>query len=536
MGKSSSSSKKIKHSTDSSKLGLVKKKKKTKRNKSKKIRRIKDYPDESGSESNGSDSSLYSSSEDDHRRKKKRRSKLSKKRSRKRYSSSESESDDDEENDDTRVVKKKKRSKRKDEHVGKKKKKKIVSRKRRKRDSSSSSTSSEQSDDGSESDGKRRSRERGRLGKVKDERRRSRDELEGDSEPDECWQVEDEVMTEKKNPRRLKSIIVVSYTYDNDQRKEEDDHDDVYLTRGGSRELGYSEESDERDGETTISYSRTRDDDNGSKTVGYDEFGESSKASHQDNRMKDDDLEAILKKRALENLKRFRGVTQKSEVARKEVSSVSEGKPLQIESERVEESQDNGLMEQKLCDSTGRKDLETSQVVNVKESGTVLADVTSQQDQQPTDSAKGKASSGISSCTTKRKLIRPVLRQESLNLASRKEAAGCQDPQAESINGSTIEKNCLESSLAKNGGENKELTKVSSTLNAESSSHTDSGTLDVVKGGSQSEQKTTDETKDESQYEKKTMTVMRGGEMVQVSYKVYIPKKTSSLGRRQLKR
>lgn len=496
------------------------KKKKTKRNKSKKIRRIKDYSDES--ESSGSDSSLYtSSSEDDYRRKKKRQSKLSKKRSRKRYSSSESECDDD-----TRLLKKKKKSKRKDESVGKKKKR-LVLRKRRKRVSSSSSTSSEQiDDDGSESDGKRRSRDRVRLGKVKAARSRSRDESERESEPDECWQVEDDVMAEK-NPRRLKSIVVVSYSYGNDERKEEDDRD-VYMTRGGNRELGHSEESDERDGETTISYARTRADDNGRKTGGYDEYGEynkseTSNASHPDNSLKDDDLEAILKKKALENLKRFRGVTQKSGTARKEVPSVSEGEPLQIESEKVEESQDHGRMEQKLCESAESKDLENSEkilhVVNVKESGTALA--VPQQDQQSGDTAKVKASSSISSCTTKRKLIRPVLGQESLNLASRKEASGGQDAEAESINGNTIDRKCQESSLAlatKNGGENIEPTKVSSTLNAQSSSHADAKTLDETKGGSQSEQKTIDGTKDESQYEQKTMTVMRGGEMVQVKF------------------
>ncbi|XP_060191088.1 uncharacterized protein LOC132620430 [Lycium barbarum] len=45
-----------------------------------------------------------------------------------------------------------------------------------------------------------------------------------------------------------------------------------------------------------------------------------------------------------------------------------------------------------------------------------------------------------------------------------------------------------------------------------------------------------DETKDASQFEKKTMSVMRGGEMVQVNYKVYIPKRVPALARRQLKR
>lgn len=42
--------------------------------------------------------------------------------------------------------------------------------------------------------------------------------------------------------------------------------------------------------------------------------------------------------------------------------------------------------------------------------------------------------------------------------------------------------------------------------------------------------------KDGSQFEQKTMSVMRGGEMVEVSYKVYIPKKAPSLARRPLRR
>lgn len=494
MGKSSSSSKKLKRSSkeDPSKLRSVKKKK-TKRSKSKKIRRIKD----SSSDESKSDSSFYSSSseEDDYRREKKRRSKLSKKkkRSRKRYSSS-SESDDD----DIRLLKKKKRSKRKNERVVTKKKKK---KKRSRRDSSSSSTSS---DEGSESDGMRITREKGR---VKD----------ASEEPDECWQVEDDVMTEKKNSKRLKSIVVVTYNYDDgDERKEgmvDDESDENVIV------------DDQRDGEATLS-SPAHD----NRRIEYDDFeeftnSETSKASHPDNCLKGDDLEAILKKRALENLKRFRGESQRNGTVSKEVSSVSEGETLQTESEKFEESQDRLLLEQKLCVSEGDKDLEASQVENVKESGTGLADLPSQ---QSGDTVKVKAGPGISSCTTtKRKLIRPVLGQESVNLASRKEAAACQDAEAESING----KSRPESSLAlatKNVGESIEPTKDSST----SPPHADTEALDENKGESQSEQR----TNDESQYEKKTMTVMRGGEMVQVSYKVYIPKKTSSLGRRQLRR
>ncbi|GAB2277977.1 hypothetical protein Dimus_012678 [Dionaea muscipula] len=52
-------------------------------------------------------------------------------------------------------------------------------------------------------------------------------------------------------------------------------------------------------------------------------------------------------------------------------------------------------------------------------------------------------------------------------------------------------------------------------------------------------QSTNDDQKkgdDSAQFQQKTMSVMRGGELVQVSYKVYIPKKAPALARRQLKR
>ncbi|XP_015164625.1 DEAD-box ATP-dependent RNA helicase 42 [Solanum tuberosum] len=45
-----------------------------------------------------------------------------------------------------------------------------------------------------------------------------------------------------------------------------------------------------------------------------------------------------------------------------------------------------------------------------------------------------------------------------------------------------------------------------------------------------------DETKDASEFEQKTMSVMRGGETVQVNYKVYIPKRAPALSRRKLNR
>ncbi|XP_073054570.1 uncharacterized protein [Primulina eburnea] len=58
--------------------------------------------------------------------------------------------------------------------------------------------------------------------------------------------------------------------------------------------------------------------------------------------------------------------------------------------------------------------------------------------------------------------------------------------------------------------------------NQASGEHSSKEQLDVAKNG--------------SEFDEKTMYVMRGGEMVQVSYKVYIPKRAPALVRRQLRR
>ncbi|KAH6767949.1 hypothetical protein C2S51_013285 [Perilla frutescens var. frutescens] len=74
-----------------------------------------------------------------------------------------------------------------------------------------------------------------------------------------------------------------------------------------------------------------------------------------------------------------------------------------------------------------------------------------------------------------------------------------------------------------------EGTKVCSSSNVELTS-----SVKPTSGAQSSEKR--NEARDGSQFEQKTMSVMRGGEVVQVSYKVYIPKKAPGLARRQLKR
>ncbi|XP_057531223.1 uncharacterized protein LOC130809451 [Amaranthus tricolor] len=70
-----------------------------------------------------------------------------------------------------------------------------------------------------------------------------------------------------------------------------------------------------------------------------------------------------------------------------------------------------------------------------------------------------------------------------------------------------------------------------STRIVEALTHTEPSTSEV-----ENKNDKTNSTDEEAQFQNKTMSVMRGGEMVQVSYKVYIPKKTPALSRRQLKR
>ncbi|CAO2836151.1 unnamed protein product [Amaranthus hypochondriacus] len=70
-----------------------------------------------------------------------------------------------------------------------------------------------------------------------------------------------------------------------------------------------------------------------------------------------------------------------------------------------------------------------------------------------------------------------------------------------------------------------------STRIVEALTHTEPSTSEV-----ENKDDKTNSADEEAQFQNKTMSVMRGGEMVQVSYKVYIPKKTPALSRRQLKR
>lgn len=86
---------------------------------------------------------------------------------------------------------------------------------------------------------------------------------------------------------------------------------------------------DQRDGEVIVFFFFVYD----NRCIGYDDFEEFinfeiSKVFYLDNCLKGDYLEVILKKRVLENLKRFCGESQRNGIVNKEVFFVFEGEIL----------------------------------------------------------------------------------------------------------------------------------------------------------------------------------------------------------------
>ncbi|XP_058001479.1 uncharacterized protein LOC110666283 isoform X2 [Hevea brasiliensis] len=107
------------------------------------------------------------------------------------------------------------------------------------------------------------------------------------------------------------------------------------------------------------------------------------------------------------------------------------------------------------------------------------------------------------------------------------EDVGLNKLQDEGKEGLQLEKKAVSSvTTMKGSGHCDAVNNASCSTSAEPSSHLASEARDI------SSNKVQDDGKESSQLEQETMSVMRGGEMVQVSYKVYIPKKAPALARR----
>ncbi|KVI10487.1 transcriptional regulator ATRX homolog [Cynara cardunculus var. scolymus] len=542
MGRSGLSSKR-KHSKKKSMKDSSegRRKKRSSRNKSKKLRRHDDSFSSDDDDVSTSSSLVSSSSSEGEYKSRRARShtrnevKGSRKRSRRRSLSEES-------GKDSPLVKKRKRSKKKADSEMRKKSKKIKKKKKSRRDayissaSSGSSSCSTCGDRNSSSDegaslGRRRSRSRekkkdhrdsikGRKGHRKN---RSRSRSSSPSKLSNSFDDDDnieKVMVEN-NSRRLKSIITVAKPPENEEENDKDmkkdelkeeivyDYDDYPSCKSNDSNDGESKKelvdrsnvSPEKRrlltsviGEVNSSSSLkdnepvSPDKNPGKECVGSKE-DESNASGNMGSEV--DKLESILRQKALENLSRFRGGIQTKTV---------------VPVDNKHKSDQSGV-KQSIIQTPSRlpvPEQDSYSTMAVPQPVIPRSRFTWRRDPSVTIGKEEKAAtnSGTESCRPQA----PAPKLQTANLSSTP---------------------CVENKMKimKNTGH--------SIGGIETNDGQKATTGLETKEGSSKEQQT---ESNNSQFEKKTMSVMRGGEMVQVSYKVYIPNRAPALARRQLKR
>lgn len=588
MGRTASSSKPKSSIKKKSKLSSQTRRKKTsKRSKAKRV-----YSDDSVSsysdESLRSVSLALSDSEDGYVSRKGRsrvRDKVKGGKKRVRRSSSSDDSSVD--------VKVRKRSKRSgDSKVRKKTHKKKKKKSRRKVSVSSSSSDSgivrtRRHDSFSDTEESEHERKRGRSkkrktdktssGRIRDKKRKLRsrscsscsrssddiDDMVKDKAASQIVQNRD-VVTSEILPRRLKSVITVVQPHyeeevtgqDKDENKEEIlyDQDDYPSCRsndsndGVRRDLSHKSNI-ESEKERTESIAEEEDFDSEhvvkeSKKSGVDRIDQSDRASIKRPGHKNEidtptttagsgseDLETILRQKALENLMRFRGPQRNAKPpSHHENESERNVKSFTAKAEDVQ----NRSSKQKLSSGVGetggrnqhsRRTMRTdsSRFVQTEEMELDGRDIeidTSTANQRVVHPSAGVEISGKSESNTSPLVEQP--RGSSLELVP---------PSPLSAHGqgtSLAPVNVIHKSAAGSIGENQDVGVIDAYRVAPESSS-------IKPISEEHNSKPQDESKGNS-FEQKTMSVMRGGEMVQVSYKVYIPNKAPALARRKLQR
>nr|XP_048321140.1 uncharacterized protein DDB_G0287625 [Ziziphus jujuba var. spinosa] len=621
MGKTSSS-----HRKKRSKKGIqarMKKKNKNRRRRyeSKKLRRHDDSDDDS--RTSVSVSSYSSSSEDDNRRGKRARSRtrkdvIGKKRTRNRSSSPES-------SEDSPHLGKRKRSKKKYDYEAKKK---IHAKKKPRRYASDSSTSSrslscstcsDRSISSHEIETKRYTsrhrkdeRHKRNLEEVKIRSKRSRYRSRSRSlcscSESSDYQSDQKVLGENTF-RRLRSVITVTEKDNEGSELNRDEHKEeiIYFNddypscrsndsnEGGSKREGdyYSHVGSEKDlglenvqgDEAVVSDVRISKVENHGEgqyngsipacdelQINHPVNEKVSEVSGAISSQSGDDLESLLRQRALENLKRYRGGLQTIEKTaanqkNKNYGDVNHSSSLKPESVQNKFLKTDGprLVGAK---SSKEDDAEVvgsnkTKLVKVIRVPTVGKDVacSSQNDENVLDGNTGGNES--LSVSAKQNIGHPTEQMTiSGNPNEKVKSTGTVQPKLatavvvrhSSKTHSTIQQALVSQEhpggkvLVSKSSPDETAAKTAPTVNR---SNNNNG-LDVnnTSGSGVPEPSTClnsatgenrsdimqDEVKDGSQFEQKTMSVMRGGEMVQVSYKVYIPKKAPALARRQLKR
>ncbi|KAI3769289.1 hypothetical protein L6452_00390 [Arctium lappa] len=511
-------------------------KKRSSRNKSKKLRRHDDSFSSCSDDASTSSSLVSSSSSEDEYRSRRARShrrnevKGSRKRSRKQSLSDDS-------GKTSPPVKKRKGSKKKTDSQTRKKNK--IKKKKSRRDAYISSASSDSAscstfgDGNSSSDegaslGRRRSRSRekkkdhrdsirGRKGHRKD-RSRSRS-----SSPSKLSNSCDDDIIEKvmveNNSRRLKSIITVAKLPENeegndmkrDELKEEIvyDYDDYPSCKSNDsndgeskKELDRSEVSPEKRrmltsviGEVNSSSSlKDSKSVSPSKNASRECVGLKEKESNASGNIGSevDNLESILRQKALENLSRFRGGIQT--------------KPV-VPVENKHKSDQSGV-KQSIIQTPSRlpaAEQDSFSTMAVPQPIIPRSRFTWRRDPSVATGKEEKAATNSGTESGTPQALAPKL--QTANLSSTPSVENKTSKSMDNTGNDIGDIETNDGQKATNGLETKE--------------------------GSSKEQQT---ESNNSQFEKKTMSVMRGGEMVQVSYKVYIPNRAPALARRQLKR
>ncbi|CBI20265.3 hypothetical protein VitviT2T_029520 [Vitis vinifera] len=597
MGKSSSSLRK-KRSKNSSQVRKRKRSKsRSRRNKSKKLRRHDDSLSYSDDDTSRSSMLVSSSSSEENYRSRRARSrtrkdvKSSKKRARRsspRRGSVEG----------SPRAKKRKGSKRNGDLDARKK----AHKKKPRRDVSDSSMSSgswscSTCQGGNSSSGEseferprgrseRKERDKRNLGKVKHVNKRSRHRSRSCSSYSRCSESSGYQSVERwdaeNNSRRLRSVITVvrepeeedGRELDKDAHKEEIiyDHDDGYPScrsndsndGGGKRELTYHSEKRkqiESGKEAFVSNIRTTEDKESDKDCGTQNDGSNPSfhgVKENKNEASDDigHLESILRQRAIENLRKFRGVQTNAKTTPKDVTAAVKHSPtskaelVQIKASRVDGTRAvsaNPVVEQSNMPTVGREFTYSSQNLGkipdgrysenepgASERGVVCPPEKVATTCAPNDDNSSKTA--VNAFGNKSKPGTSVLRRESFGTSTPlKQASISQEPHRPNLlvtrpsvntNSAATAQTVLWSS--KDNGQ-----QVSDTAGPAASNPPPE--LKPI-SGEQSSKEVQGEAKEGSQFEQKTMSVMRGGEMVQVSYKVYIPKKAPASGWRQLPR
>ncbi|KAG6591942.1 hypothetical protein SDJN03_14288, partial [Cucurbita argyrosperma subsp. sororia] len=568
MGKASSSRKKERSKASSSQRSR-RKSKSSRKLKSKKLRYRHDSPSCSDTDFESSTSVSSSSSEDDKkvrrsRSKTRKNSKPSKKRSKK-------QSHDHQSRECSPHPRKRKHSKRSDRYEAKK-----TNKKKRRRDVSVGATNSDSlgrstcGDGSSTSSDSEIDRRRGRSGKrkrnmVKTEGRRYRSKSHSPCSlcsdgSDFQNEVEDDSYVEN-SCRRLKSIIVVVgeedelKTFVGNEQQEAVTHqlDDNHPSFGdmnskdgtSKRELDYviSKEAPEVESKNKIVTPDNRNslilNDDGVRNEGSNKNHGGVTNDHSLDERKNGcsgntesinciDLESILRQKALENLRKFKGVSPRNVeiIANCKVENNNDAKQLispVSKSVHVTSPRDDAEINVKGFSRQDGGDAVNSMIVKgngFKSTDAIDTAVASMHDPVCSSQNLGKISNGSNA-------FRPESKVDSF------------------IKKASADQECIQtkSSISDIVVDETAQTQTQMTNNDDqnirngfgSSAYKPSSSLNSI-SGENSLDKSRQESGEGSQFEQKTMSVMRGGEMVQVNYKVYIPKRAPALTRRQLKR